>query len=169
MPGTNKSSAVGPFNSALEVGLRSVAILVEAHPSRLDHETLTYFDYLIVHSGDAPDGPTSIHPPAPNRSHEPLVRRGLVENGLLLYVARGLIERFYGTDGIAYGATDSAPSFLDSLQAPYTNKIRQRAAWLSNTFLNRPRSELRDLFRDNLTTWGFEFAFNSIEFEDTSI
>lgn len=49
-----------PFNSALETGLRSVAILAEACPDEFDLERLLYFNDLVVHSSDA-DGPESLH------------------------------------------------------------------------------------------------------------
>lgn len=70
-----------PFNSPLETGLRSVAILAEACPDEFDLQRLLYLDYLVVHSSDA-DGPTSLHPNTPLRNGELLVRRGLIERGL---------------------------------------------------------------------------------------
>ena len=72
-----------PFNSPLETGIRSLAILVAAYPESLDLQRLLEMDYLVVHSGDA-DGPESLHAPLPLRAGELLVRRGLIETGLLL-------------------------------------------------------------------------------------
>ncbi|MDO9714172.1 ABC-three component system middle component 2 [Paracraurococcus lichenis] len=76
-----------PFNSALETGVRALAILAEAHPSAYDLQRLLYFDYLVVHSQDA-DGPESLHPNTPLRNGELLVRRGIIERGLLLLLTR---------------------------------------------------------------------------------
>ncbi|WP_306800327.1 ABC-three component system middle component 2 [Endozoicomonas sp. YOMI1] len=61
-----------PFNSPLETGVRSLAILVAAHPVAFDLERLVEMDYLVVHSGDA-DGPESIHAALPMRAGELLV------------------------------------------------------------------------------------------------
>jgi len=72
-----------PFNSPLETGVRSLAILVAAYPASFDLQRLVEMDYLVVHSGDA-GGPKSLHAPLPLRAGELLVRRGLIEKGLLL-------------------------------------------------------------------------------------
>ncbi len=80
------------FNSPLETGIRSVGILVAAFPACFDLQRLVAFDHLVVHTGDL-GGPDSLHPEVPMRSAELLVRRGIVERGLLLMVSRGLVER----------------------------------------------------------------------------
>ena len=71
------------FNSPLEAGIRSVGLLVASYPKCFDIQQLVVFDYLVVHTGDI-NGPESLHPQIPLRSTELLVRRKLVENGLLL-------------------------------------------------------------------------------------
>src|SRR3979411_2027900 len=78
--------SAAPFNSALETGVRALAVLAEASPRALDLQELVYFDYLIVHSGDA-GGPTSLHPNTPLRNGELLVRRTIIEQGVLLMVS----------------------------------------------------------------------------------
>src|SRR5450432_1965251 len=93
------------FNSALEVGIRALTVLLESFPSSLDLQRLVYFDYLVVHSGDA-GGPKSLHPNTPLRNGELLVRRGLIERGILLMVSRGLVERRAGANGISYIAAE---------------------------------------------------------------
>ncbi|MFM9959999.1 MAG: ABC-three component system middle component 2 [Planctomycetaceae bacterium] len=45
----------GPFNSALESGLRALCVLYEAFPQSFDTQRLVFFDYLVVHSGDVSD------------------------------------------------------------------------------------------------------------------
>lgn len=122
-----------PFNSALESGLRSVAILVGAFPAAYDLQRLVEFDYMTVHSGDL-NGPSSLHAPVPLRSGELLIRRGLVERGLLLVMSRGLVARSVGPEGISYVATDAAAAFLDTLQAPYLTALRERADWAVTNF-----------------------------------
>src|SRR4051794_31120319 len=108
------------FNSPVESGLRSLILLSEAFPEFYDLQRIIFLDYLLVHSGDAPGGPESIHPGTPNRSGEVLVRRGLIERGLDFLVSRGLVERRYDANGISFGASEYAAPLLDCLRAPYT-------------------------------------------------
>ena len=78
-----------PFNSPLETGIRSLEILVAAYPEAFDLERLVEMDYLVVHSEDA-DGPESLHAALPMRAGELLVRRGLIEKGILLMMNNDL-------------------------------------------------------------------------------
>jgi hypothetical protein len=118
------------FNGPVEVGLRSLVLLVEAFPEELDLQRLVTMDYLLVHSGDVVGGPQSLHPPSPLRAGEIAVRRGLIEKGLQLYLARGLVSQHLSNEGISYAADDSAAAFLDALSSTYVMQIRKRAEWL---------------------------------------
>ena len=97
-------SPSNPFNSPLECGLRSLALLAAAGPTAYDLQRLVFYDYLLVHSADVPGGPESIHPPTPLRSGEALVRRHWVERGLLLMISRELVIQDI------FGAWNSLPS-----------------------------------------------------------
>ena len=113
--------------------MRSLAILAWAFPASYDLERLVEFDYLTVHSGDL-EGPQSLHAPVPLRSGELLVRRGLVERGLLLMISRALVAREVGRDGFLYSATEATAPFLNSLAAPYIGALRERAEWAVTNF-----------------------------------
>src|SRR4051794_18613760 len=80
------------FNSPLETGVRALTILEAAFPNSCDLQRLVELDYLVVHSGDV-GGPESLHAPLPLRAGELLVRRELIEKGLLLMMSRGLVAR----------------------------------------------------------------------------
>ncbi len=122
-----------PFNTPLETGLRSVALLVSAYPQGYDLQRLVMFDHLIVHTGDV-GGPASLHAAVPMRTAELLVRRSLVERGLLLMVSKGLIARHAEASGISYVAGDFAETFLASLGSAYTVALRERADWVVHEF-----------------------------------
>jgi hypothetical protein len=145
-----------PFNSPLETGLRSLALLEAAFPERLDLQRLVELDYLVVHSADI-GGPDSLHAPLPLRAGELLVRRDLIERGLLLLISRGLIDRRATKDGIEYAASEQAASYLSSLSAPYTLRLRERARWLVLNFEGFTTDELRDLIRSFFARWSSEF------------
>lgn len=153
---TDALATSSPFNSPLETGLRSVAILAEACPDEFDLQRLLYFDYLVVHSSDA-DGPTSLHPNTPLRNGELLVRRGVIERGLLLYISRSLIERRARADGIFYAASETAGPFLECLQSAYTRKLQLRASWAIDTFGAIDDDELKSYFDARFERWTREF------------
>jgi hypothetical protein len=145
-----------PFNSGLENGLRALALLSAIYPAAADLQRLLMFDYLLVHSADA-SGPPSLHPNTPLRNGELLVRRSLVEQGLLLLASRELVERRIGPDGVEYVATELAYPFLDRLSSVYIRELRLRAYWIDETFMPLNDRELRSFFNSHFEQWTTEF------------
>ncbi len=146
------------FNGPLEVGLRSLLLLTAAHPDCLDLQRLVILDYLLVHSGDLPNGPPSLHPPSPLRAGEVSIRRQLVQQGLLLLEAKGLIARRFDANGIRYVAEDLTPSVLDAYVSPYVHLLRDRAEWAVERAANLPDEEANVLFGETLGRWRSEFV-----------
>ncbi len=159
------SAAAAPFNSPLECGLRTLVLLRAAQPAACDLQRLIFYDYLLVHSGDVPEGPESIHPPTPLRSGEALVRRHWIERGLLLMISRELVVRTFSEKGIMYKASPLTESFLGYMQEAYTRKLQERAQWVIVRFGEYSDSQLVDFFKANLDRWGGEFIREEI-FED---
>lgn len=145
-----------PFNTPLETGIRSVAILVAAHPSAFDLQRLVEMDYLVVHSGDA-GGPESLHAALPLRAGELLVRRELIESGLMLMMSRGLVQRLPAMDGITYSASEAAGPYLASLTAEYSIKLRERAVWAADRFADVPTEEIRRITHRFFERWSSQF------------
>lgn len=145
-----------PFNSSLETGIRSLEILVAAYPAAFDLERLIEMDYLVVHSGDV-NGPESLHAALPMRAGELLVRRTLIENGLLLMVSRNLIQRMPTDDGFNYIAGDAAAPFLASLTSNYSQKLRYRASWIAERFAGMETSEIRQITHRLFEGWSSQF------------
>ena len=52
-----------PFNSPLEIGVRTLTILIVSYPKAHDLNRLVQYDYLTVHSLEDAGGPQSLHPP----------------------------------------------------------------------------------------------------------
>lgn len=145
-----------PFNSPLETGIRSLAILVAAHPAAFDLERLIEMDYLVVHSSDA-SGPQSLHAALPMRAGELLVRRGLIEKGLLLMMSRNLIQRIPAEDGFNYIAGNAAAPFLASLTSIYSQKLKERAQWTVERFTDMTTSEIRQVTHRLFENWSTQF------------
>ena len=153
------------FNSPLETGIRAVVVLEAFYPRACNISELTWFDHLVVHTGDFGNGevPESIHPALPNRTGELLVRRGLVEESLKLMQVNHLIEVMESENGIHFSASEDAPFFLDLLRAPYTIQLKERAQWLASTFANMSSEEINKMVSKKIGRWTAEFMPN----EDT--
>lgn len=144
------------FNSPIETGMRALVLLAESYPEQLDLQRILEFDYLIVHSGDV-DGPPSIHPALPLRSGELLVRRQLIERGLLLMVSRGLVSRQAMPNGFKYQAEDDAGPFLDALTSEYLGDLKNRAVWVVDRFSKMTDHEIRVMLSQVYDQWSREF------------
>lgn len=153
------------FNTPLETGLRSATLLLACYPEICDLQRLVQYDYLLVHSGDVEGGPPSIHPATPNRAGELLVRRSLVEQGLIFMIKKMVIEQTFTGYGIGYLAGEYAPVFIDSLNSNYSKKLRSRAEWVTTRFQSVPNIELSEYMQSKWTKWGAEFVQESL-FED---
>lgn len=153
---------IAPFNGPVEIGLRALAVLNDAHPEAYSLQRLVVFDYLIVHSDDIPGGPSGLHPQTPHRGGELLVRREALQKGLLLYQSRGLVERSYEKSGIFFAATERSASFLDALSTEYLLELRKRAAWLVRSFGEIPDSDLEKMIKEYVGEWGAEFSMESV-------
>ena len=83
------------FNSPIETGVRALILLAEAYPQGFDLQRILEYDYMMVHTGDFENGPPSIHPALPLRSGELLVRRALIDRGLMLMVSRAYHDSLF--------------------------------------------------------------------------
>jgi hypothetical protein len=148
-----------PFNSTLETGIRALVLLEAFHPRRCDLLEMTWLDHLAVHTGDldGQDVPQSLHPDLPNRVGELLVRRQLVEKSLHLMQRVHLVEVFETEDGISFGASEDAPSYLDLLQAPYSLALKERARWMAERFAGLQSEEMRALLENRIGRWTADF------------
>ena len=123
---------------------------------KMDLQRLSAFDYLIVHTQEL-GGPPSLHPDLPYKEAELLVRRNLVERGLLLMISRYLVERHASSYGIEYLAGDYAHTFVTSLETTYSQRMVERAMWLKNNFEQTETDQLRELMNKHFGKWVAEF------------
>ena len=151
-----------PFNSPVETGLRMLVLLDAAAPAACDLGRLVVYDYLLVHSDDAPDGPKSLHPRTPHRSGELLVRRQMILDGLLLLVTRELATMTYDENGISYKSTELTSPFLNYLESDYALELRERSKWVADTFGGNTNETLLAFAMNHLNDWGGEFLNESL-------
>lgn len=124
---------MNPLNTPLEVGMRALVLLAESHPEPLDLAQLVVLDHVLVHSGEF-DGPPSLHPTLPAQAGELGMKRTVLEQALLVLIRAGLAGIQDGSEGFTYAATDRGPVFVDVLEAPYVESLRQRAAWAVHSY-----------------------------------
>jgi len=151
-----------PFNGPIEIGLRALTLLSEAFPTAYSLQRLVLSDYLLVHSDDLPDGQPGLHPKTPHRGGELLVRRAVLEQGLMLYQSRGLLERHYTETGVMFSGTERTAGFLDALSSDYAAQLRERAAWLVSLFVDMSDNGLLKIANAQIGEWGAEFAMESV-------
>jgi hypothetical protein len=120
-------------------------------------QRLVTYDYLVVHSGDVPGGPTSLHPAVPFRGSEWIVKRGLVSAGLKLMFARELVSKQMNSTGISYLSSDLTRPFVELLQSQYAHALRTRTKWVFEEFGSINDDELGHYMTSNVGRWGAEF------------
>ncbi len=159
-PFEERNTAV--FNSPLEVGLRVLYILNELYPKGCDLQRLVYYDYILVHSNDVPNGPKSIHPSIPHRTSEILIKRELVKKGLTLMNSKQLIKSIFDKTGILYSATELTNPFLEYNNSDYASKLKSVSSWLVNKFEAYSDEKLSLFIKNNMDVWGGEFSKESL-------
>ncbi len=150
------------FNSALETGVRSICILSANAEKRFDLQELLAFDHLVVHSGDVQAGPQSLHPNVSKRNGELLVRRRLVESGLLLMESKGMLGKVALKDGIYYQAKELSYVFLERLSSPYIKSLRERSSWAMQMFSDYEGDFFEEVFNVAFSRWTTEFQYAEV-------
>jgi hypothetical protein len=150
------------FNSPLEIGLRVLFILNELYPKGCDLQRLVYYDYILLHSRDVPDGPESIHPSIPHRSSEILIKRELIKKGLTLMNSKQLVKPIFEVSGIYYSATELTKPFLDYNNSEYADALKSVSKWLISKFDSYSDDILSLFIKNNLDVWGGEFSKESL-------
>jgi hypothetical protein len=147
------------FNSPLETGVRSAILLDTAYPRGFDLMQLTWLDHLVVHTADI-GGPESLHPNVPQRNGELLIRRALVEEGLMLMRRMHVIEAKFTAEGIIYLADDQAGLLVRLIRTNYGCTLKERAKWLVEYLNERGFEHLRSIITSKIGRWAIEFQSN---------
>jgi len=145
------------FNSALETGIRSVCILIVNLSNKFDLQQLLAFDHLVVHTGDLENAPPSLHPNVLQRNGELLVRRQIVEDGLILMEHKRLIEKVITNNGFYYCATELGCVFIESLTNKYIEELNERAQWAVRMYNDSGDRLFSEVFNSAFDRWKNEF------------
>lgn len=114
------------FNSPLEIALRLLYIF-NSTTIPLDIQRLVYYHYLLIHSGDIPDSPKSLHPSLPIRACETLViNRQVLKRSLTLLVLKDLVQvKFSKKQGVLYSKNRTTDIFIRYLDSPYSKLLNE--------------------------------------------
>jgi len=152
-----------PFNNKVETSLRMLCILNESYPDAFDIQTLVYFDYLTVHSGDIDSNEKSLHPAVPFRTGELLVRSTLIREGLELLINKNLVDKRYSNEGIEFCATEDSTPFIESLEEEYSIILRKKAQWVISNFALLKHAELKAFLDERTESINREFNIEILE------
>ncbi len=144
------------FNSPLETGVRALAILDAAYPKAFDLSELTWLDHLVVHTADI-NGPESLHPDLPHRTGELLVRRQVIEQGLMLMRQQHLVVVQSASRGILFKASDDGAAVMELVKSRYAQALKARARWLADHIRPLSSNELKRMVDEKIGRWRIEF------------
>lgn len=153
---TELSNEIELFNSPLETGIRSLIVLNAVYLLMFDLSQLTWFDHLVVHTGDI-GGPDSLHPDLPYRGGELLVRRAVIEQGLKLLRRIHLVDIVINEEGIFYQASDEAYPFVELMRSDYAKALKERAVWLAGNVCSMNAESIERLVSEKIGRWKVEF------------
>ena len=68
-----------------------------------------------------------------------------------------LVEVFETDSGVQFGASEDAPSYLELLQAPYSQALKDRAKWVADRFSGLDAAQIRALIERRIGRWTAEF------------
>lgn len=143
------------FNGSVETGVRALLILEACHPATLDLDTMSLFDYFVVHTEDV-GGPSSLHPANNSRVGEYHVRRRVIQDGLRLMRRASLIDIVEAEDGVRFAASEDAPAFVRLMGTDYNRDLFARSKWLAEQWKSAG-DEFLGRLRLSIERWSLEF------------
>lgn len=144
------------FNSPEEIGVRTLFIL-DLCGKRMSSQRIMYYDYFALHLNDIDEEYESLHPDNPNHSSEIAVRRVLVNKGLNLMIAKGLISIKYSKTGIYYQKNQLTTSFVDLFQNGYVDQLKKNIKSVDEKFSNYSDNQIYKYINKNIGSWVGEF------------
>ncbi len=143
------------FNGSVETGVRSLLILEACYPAALDLDTMSLFDFFVVHTADI-GGPVSLHPAIGSRVGEYHVRRRVIQDGLGLMRRASLVDVVEANDGVRFAASEDAPAFVRLMGTDYNRDLLDRSKWLAEQW-REIGDEFLTRLRASIERWSLEF------------
>ncbi len=146
------------FNNPVEISLRILILLNIDINNEYNIEKLTYFDYLMMHSGDIDDAPDSILPNSPYRFFEFHVNKENISQSVEFLWRKGLVDISYNANGIFYKANRLTNLFVTTIQNELCEQLKHTASWVVDNFYKYSENDLKDLFYSKLKSKSTDFS-----------
>jgi len=146
------------FNNDIEIGLRLLILLNYERDLSFNIERLTYYDHLLLHSGDIENGPKSLFPDSPFRFFEYHVNKEKITSAIDFLWRRDLIDVEYKETGIYYKANRLTKMFLDSFNSKLYYEIKDISKWIIERFKTYSIENLKILFNDKVKSKSGNFS-----------
>lgn len=147
------------YNSPHEVGVRILFIL-DICNKRMSKQRIMYYDYFALHLNDLDSSKSSLHPDNPNHSSEIAIKRELINRGLDLVLAKGLISVKYSKTGIYYCSNQLTHSFVELFQNDYVTELKQSISIVDSFFSHQSDAQIYKYINQNIGKWIGEFEYN---------
>lgn len=149
------------FNSAEEVGVRILFIL-DIYQKRMSFQRIMYYDYFSLHLRDLDKALKSLHPDNPNHSSEIAIKRDLINKGLKLILAKGLVGVKYTKTGIYYQSNHLTHDFISLFENGYVEQLKKNISIVNGFFLNQTDKQIYKYVDRNIGKWVGEFENNAV-------
>ena len=146
------------FNNPVEIRLRILILLNIDIDNEFNIEKLTYFDYLMMHSGDIDNAPDSILPNSPYRFFEFHVNKENISQAVEFLWRKGLVDISYTANGIFYKANRLTNLFVKTLQNDLCEKLKYTASWVVDNFYKYSENDLKEFFYSKLKSKSIDFS-----------
>lgn len=146
------------FNNPVEISLRILILLNIDINNEYNIEKLTYFDYLMMHSGDIDNAPDSILPNSPYRFFEFHVNKENISQSVEFLWRKGLVDISYNANGIFYKANRLTDLFVKTIQNELCEQLKHTASWVVDNFYKYSENDLKDLFYSKLKSKSTGFS-----------
>jgi len=144
------------FNSPEEVGVR-ILIILDICQKKMSKQRIMYYDYFSLHLNDLDQTQSSLHPDNPNHSSEIAIKRDLINRGIELMIAKGLVSVKYSKTGIYYCINQLTHPFLLLFQNEYANELKRNVAAVDNVFSSHTDKQIYKYINNNIGKWVGEF------------
>lgn len=144
------------FNSSEEVGVRILFIL-DICQKRMSTQRIMYYDYFSLHLNDLDQTQESLHPDNPNHSSEIAIKRDLINKGLDLMIAKGLVGVKYSKTGIYYLNNQLTHPFVNLFQNGYVEDLKKNIAIVNEYFSAYSDKRIYKYINNNIGKWAGEF------------
>lgn len=127
----------------------------------MSSQRIMYYDYFVLHLNDLDQKYESLHPDNPNHSSEIAIKRDLVNKGLKLMIAKGLLGVKYTKSGIYYKDNQLTHDFVSLFQNEYVEALKRNINVVNGCFSHCSDKHIYKYINKNIGKWAGEFESNT--------